>query len=303
MDEFIDFLYEMEIFIFITCGIIAVVCLSKWFRAPFVSWPPERRGATPAVFFLLPVMAFVIIMATLMSMASFDVVDDFFYLAMYLVMGFTSISMGIGLMRWYFDISWIDDAAHLNNRAALAVVSCAYIALALMYAGANVGDGPGWWCVVWAGTLGLVTWFISAGVVNTYTGVFERITIERDLGCGIRFGAFLLASGIILARASSGDWTSAWVTVVEFADGWPVLPLMLLVIVIERFFKKSAHDVQHSQTAGYAGSVLCGLAYVALAAASLFFLPSLAQTYLVHDSLSLPQDAAVALDFSQERHP
>lgn len=62
----------------------------------------------------------------------------------------------------------------------------------------------------------MTAWFIVNQLMNIFTQVFERITVGRDLYCGIRYGAYLLASGLILGRASAGDWTSLYMTIVEF---------------------------------------------------------------------------------------
>ncbi|MCL2752237.1 MAG: hypothetical protein FWE62_05730 [Firmicutes bacterium] len=181
----------------------------------------------------------------------------------------------------FFDISWRDDALYQNNKAAVVVVTSAYIALTLIYAGANAGDGPGWWCVIFAGGLGLITWLILSWVFNAVAKVFERITVGRDTACAIRFSLYLVAAGIILGKACSGDWTSFGRTVVEFADGWPVLPLTAAAILIELFFKyreKTAEVYQgyaeRTDKTGIAISAFFGLLYVAAAIACVVLMPA-----------------------------
>ncbi|MDZ4199651.1 MAG: hypothetical protein U1E27_10260, partial [Kiritimatiellia bacterium] len=52
---------------------------------------------------------------------------------------------------------------------------------------------------------------------------------------GRRWAGFLLGAGLLLGRASAGDWTSVDATFVEFfRDGWPVLVLLALAVVAER---------------------------------------------------------------------
>jgi hypothetical protein len=157
-------------------------------------------------------------------------------------------------MSCFFDLSWIDDVINLNNQAALPAIIGGFLGLTIIYSGANIGDGPGWWCVIFAGGMGLVSWlFLGAGICMA-DKVSERITVERDLGCGIRFGCYLLASGIILGRASGGDWTSFYMTVVEFYDvydRWPVLLLAAIEAVVERLYliqakKSSGNDTVFS---------------------------------------------------------
>ncbi|MCL1857267.1 MAG: hypothetical protein FWF84_06505, partial [Kiritimatiellaeota bacterium] len=86
-------------------------------------------------------------------------------------------------------------------------------------------------------------WVALAVIVHRATRVFERITVERDVGSGVRCGLYLLASGAILGRASSGDWTSFSATVEEFGIGWPALPLALVAITGELAFSRQAPHV------------------------------------------------------------
>jgi hypothetical protein len=178
---------------------------------------------------------------TLKVLASFDVVDATEYIILYVFLGYAWLWLGMLSMSCFFDLSWIDDALHLDNKAALPAIAGGFLGLTVIYSGANIGDGPGWWCVVFAGGIGFVTWlFLGIGICRA-DEVSERITVERDLGCGIRFGCYLLASGIIIGRASGGDWTSFYMTIVEFYDvydRWPVLFLAALEAVVERFYLK-----------------------------------------------------------------
>jgi len=186
-------------------------------------------------------------------------------------LGVVWLYLGITLMSCVFDLSWIDDALNLNNNAALIAVAGGFLGLAFIYSGANVGDGPGWWCVVFTGVLGLTVWIVLGRIINKFTQVFERITVERDIGCGIRFGSYLLASGIILARACAGDWTSFLMTVVEFMDGWPVLALAGLLILVERYFINRAESDENNNS--FFDSTLWGVVFILIAIAVVFLLP------------------------------
>jgi len=227
------------------------------------------------IFGCLPAISFIIILFTLKVLASFDVVNDPFYLIYFIVFGYTCIYFGLNLMAFFFDLSWIDDVIYLNNKAALFSITGGFLGLTLIYSCANIGDGPGWWCVVFAGGLGLITWIILGLIINKLTHIFERITVERDIGCGVRVGLYFIASCIILGRASAGDWTSFSMTVVEFGDGWPVLPLTALMIVIELNYINSAKDQYKTNDNSLAGSLFFGIAYVLIAIIIIILLPSL----------------------------
>jgi hypothetical protein len=81
-------------------------------------------------------------------------------------------------------------------------------------------------------TAGLaLVWYL----VGRLSRITDLITIDRDRSAGIRLGALLTASGLLLGRAVAGDWISAAATVSDFvAAGWPVLPLALMALLVER---------------------------------------------------------------------
>ena len=259
-----------ELIVFALSGFLTLRFLFKWYHATLFSWPFGRGKSKKIVLGLLPVAAFFIIMSTLETWASFDVVDDSFWIFFYIVLGFAWLWLGVLAMGAFFDLSWQDDILSMNNKAALYAFGGGFLGLTVIYAGANIGDGPGWWCVVFAGGRGLVAWIALAWAVNLFTNMFERVTVERDVFAGLRFGAFLLASGIILGRASAGDWTSFSMTVVEFLDGWPMLPLTLFAVMGEQlFFKERDAENDHAIL-----STVWGTALVVIAVACVIWLPN-----------------------------
>ena len=229
-----------EILLFLISLCLLCIFLFRWYKPLSKTWPPKRNRATKIMLGLLPAVFLIIIFITLKFFASFDVVDSVFYIIFYIVLGYAWMYGGLLLMSICFDLHWLDDVVYLNNKAALAAVAGEFLALALIYAGANVGDGPGWWCVLFAATLGIAAWLATGFVVHYCTGIFERITVDRDLGCGIRFFLYLLCSGAILGYACSGDWTSFSMTIEEFGAAWPILPLTAVFIIIERACKHRA---------------------------------------------------------------
>lgn len=146
-----------------------------------------------------------------------------FILLFYVFMGFAWIYLFNKLIFYFYDISWIDDIITNGNYAALSAYVGAILGLTLIYAGANIGDGPGFWCVIVAGGIGVLLWFVLALLINKCTGILERITISRDLGSGIRFGGYLLSTGVFLARGSRGDWFNFWQTIIDFTDIWIIV--------------------------------------------------------------------------------
>jgi len=229
-----------EYFIFFLSCFLLYRFFRRWYKPVINAWPREANRAAKTVLSMLPLVFLVLVFLILKFLASFDVVDSFIYIVFYIVLGFAWMYTGILLMTLCFGLRE-DDSVYLNNKAALAAVIGEFFSIAFIYLGANVGDGPGWWCVLFAGFLGLATWVLLGFFINICTGIFERITVERDLGCAVRFCIYLFISGAILGYACSGDWTSFKMTIVEFGIGWPVLPLTALFIIIEllvNFFQK-----------------------------------------------------------------
>lgn len=266
---------EAELLVFAFSVYLTYRFIKNWY-VPLVSiWPPVKRKAVRNTFGWLPTVSLGIILYTLTALASFDVVDSFGYILFYIIIGYAWLYLGLNFMAFFFNLSWIDDALNLNNKAALISITGGFLGLTILYAGANIGDGPGWWCVIFAGGLGLCLWILLALLVNLFTQVFERITVERDISCGIRMGSYLLGSGIILGRASAGDWTSFSMTIVEFMAGWPVLLLTALTIVVESCYhhihKLNMQDNQKSNK--LASSIFWAIVYLIIAVTSVMLLP------------------------------
>jgi len=253
-----------EVFVFVISLGFTLWFLIRWYRFIYDSSLPEREFSAWITMILLPLLSFMIIVFTLRFLASFDVVDDFIYIVFYILLGYAWLDIGLFFFFPVFDISWRDDVLNANKKAALFAVSGGFIGLTAIYAGANVGDGPGWWCVLFAGGLGLVSWYVLAFIADKLNHISERITIDRDLGCGLRFGAYVLAMGIVFARACAGDWTSFSRTVVEFGAGWPALCLTAFYVLLERFYYGRTNSDEQAES-GITGSIGWALIFIAAA--------------------------------------
>jgi hypothetical protein len=261
--------FFLEVVVFGTCVIFAAIRLVKWLTYTSDS---QSGRIFKLVLGFLPAVCLVMVFITLTTMASFDVVDSFLYIFCYMAMGMVWLVFGMYLLFKFFDVSWIDDALNMSNKAALVTVVAFGLAFTLIYAGANIGDGPGWWCVVFAGGAGISLYVFFVFLADKITGMFERITIDRDVSCGLRTGGYLIAAGIILARASAGDWTSFSMTIFEFWTGWPVLILTPLAVFVEFSYVKLARtNLENGEYKEYRGSsLLWGLGYIAGAIAVIF---------------------------------
>ena len=180
-----------------------------------------------------PVACGVLLWLVLRNLAAHDVRDAPQYLAFYLVLGAAWIGLGIRLMG-LLGLSVRDDALERRNAAAAWAAAGGLAGLTLCYAGANIGDGPGWWVVVYAALLSSATLLALWAILERLTRVSETVTVERDVAAGMRLGGFLVAAGLVLGRAVAGDWVSATATNVEFLrQACPVLVLLLLAVPLE----------------------------------------------------------------------
>ncbi len=255
---------DSEVFVLLLSISLTVFYLVVWFNPLLKIWPQSRIGFASKCFLFLPIISLIIYIYTLSNLASYDVVDSSLYKMFYLFMGYGWIYISMVLVSRLLDLSWKDDILYLANKSSVPAISGAYIAVSLIYAGANIGDGPGWWCVIIAGGIGLVIFFIFSSIFHKFTGIIEKVTIDRDKSASIRLGMYFIASGIILARASGGDWISLDQTIIDFWVSWPLVLLTILAIVFEKSFK--IKEIKSNKI-----SFLIGLLYIAFAVASLFY--------------------------------
>jgi hypothetical protein len=209
------------------------------------------------------------IAAVLVTAASHDVRDSGPYLFMYLVLGLAWMRVA-SVTFAYAGLSARDDLVERANGAARPAIAGALVGVACCYAGGNIGDGPGWWVVVFSAALATMAFLASWIALDRLAAANDAVTVDRDPASGVRLGAYLAATGVILGRSVAGDWISAPVTVADFiATAWPVLPLLGVAVAIERMMRPTPANPRPS-VAG--AGVLPGLVYLAAAAAYVFML-------------------------------
>lgn len=261
-----------EVALAIVSAMAAVFCWMTWYLSLFaVRGFGGRPGAVRRVV-LAPLAAMAVLWYVLRTMASFDVQDDIRYLAMYLVLGAAWTGLGVRLLPW-FGLDARRDVAERGNDAAAIAIAGAVLAGTLCFAGGNIGDGPGWWVVLFAALIASAGLLVIWGLVERMTNVSEVVTIERDLAAGIRLAGILIAAGLVLGRAVAGDWVSLDTTIRDFGmTAWPVLPIALLAVLIERMARPTVEQPSAAVvTWGAAPAIL----YIGLAAMYIVSLPAL----------------------------
>jgi hypothetical protein len=164
--------------------------------------------------------------------------DDAVYLFFYMAMGAGWLGTGTWLLS-VFGLSLRDDVCERGNAAAAWAIGGGMLGITALFAGANIGDGPGWWCVAFAGGLAMAALFLGWYALDALAGANDSVIVDRDTASGIRTGAYLAASGLLLGRGAAGDWTSAARTVVEFASAWAFVPLTVAAVFLETRFRPS----------------------------------------------------------------
>jgi hypothetical protein len=228
---------EDEIFVSVAAFIIGPVLwltrLLLWLRLP-------RAGRAIGGLAVTLAICTAILLAVLTTVAASDVINDRWYIAMYAVLGLAWLRMAAGAFG-LAGLSLRDDAVERRNGAALVAAAGAAIGVTCCYAGGNIGDGPGWWVVVFSAALASAVLFVLWLALVQLTSIGDAVTIDRDPAAGLRLGAFLAASGLLLGRAVAGDWESAWLTTMDATVALPWLSLLLgLAIIVERVAAPSA---------------------------------------------------------------
>jgi hypothetical protein len=181
-----------------------------------------------------------LIFVVLKAGASADVVNAPGYLFMYVVIGLAWVRATQWLFP-YMGLSPRDDVFERRNEAAVVPLIGAMTGVTLCYAGGNVGEGPGWWVVMFSAGLATAALMASWAVLGQLTLVHDSVTIDRDHAAGIRLGACLVSCGLILGRGVAGDWVSASDAVLDLTRALPALALILvLAVTIERLARPTA---------------------------------------------------------------
>jgi uncharacterized membrane protein YjfL (UPF0719 family) len=248
-------------------GLVVVVSIALWVLT-WIWWYWElgtgpklraERTGSRVLAFVLPLDLLLLYMI-LRRWASSDVKDSAEYLFQYVALGAAWLGVALRFLPW-LGISARDDVAERGNPAAAVALAGALLGIMLCYAGGNVGDGPGWWVVVFSSGIATAAFFLAWGVLESTAHTSDAVTIDRDVATGIRHAAFCVAQGGILARGVAGDWRSAAATAGDLAaHGWPALAVLGLAILFERALRPTGAEPRRSV---FVGGVVPGAVLVA----------------------------------------
>jgi uncharacterized membrane protein YjfL (UPF0719 family) len=182
---------------------------------------------------VVPPLCAALLFAILRRYSSEDVRDAPEYLLLYTAMGMAWLGIAAWLLT-QIGLSFRDDVVERGNPAAAWAISGALAGVTLCYAGGNIGNGPGWWVVVFCAALATAVLLLLWLLLDQATRIADTVTIDRDPAAGLRLAGFFVAVGLVLGRAVAGDWTSAESTVLDFGLlAWPALGIWGAAALLE----------------------------------------------------------------------
>lgn len=245
-----------EILALIGSVFIAAIIWGRWL---FLKLNLKRFSATSSpeniALSISLVLSGGLLFSLLANYASHDVRDSDVYMTFYLVMGAAVDGLGTVFLDW-LGLSMRDDVIERRNPASALALAGVIPGLTLAYAGSNIGDGPGWWVVVFCSGLAVGGLLFGWLVLDRITHLGETITIERNRAAGVRIGAWFIATGAILGRAAAGNWIDVRHTLADFgrislgAIGLLGLTLALEIWVRPRADNPHNHLVRHGLIPG-----------------------------------------------------
>src|SRR5215469_5251918 len=142
-----------EVFALIVSFVVGIVGWRAWFGGLLFLQPLSRKPATQFLGWFSPVAAGAALLFVLFKWSSSDVRDAPIYIFFYMAMGFGWAGLW-NLILPYAGLSFRDDALERDNDSAGLAIAGSLVGAMLAFAGANIGQGPGWWVVVFCSALG-----------------------------------------------------------------------------------------------------------------------------------------------------
>lgn len=224
---------ETEFIATVISAIIAIVGWGQLLLRGVALNQHVRRGNAASAGFMGLIAVFAINLTVLRTLAAGDVRGDPRYITMYLLMSLAAAVFALVALRM-FGLRTAD-ITERGNSAAKTLLLCSLIAAGFAFAGANIGDGPGFHVVVFSAVLSYGAIFMLTLVHTGAARTMYRILVDRDRGTAIRFGCLLIGCSIVLGRAVAGTWVDAGTTVSDFLRiGWPAAVLVIGDIVVAR---------------------------------------------------------------------
>lgn len=250
-----------EVFLLVLLTPISLIYWGAWFGAALETKLIVRPGPRIIALGVCWISCFGIVLAVLLTAADPEVRETPIYIILFLEV--TAVALAaVTAAAWLIGISTIDDAVRRPNFAAVWVTIGLWTGTAVACAGANVGRGDTIGTTNGPLTLGVATIVILWTVLVAFAGT-SSITQHRDSATGIRQGGLLVAWGLIMARATAGDWESVADTLKDYVlQGAPALLLLFVARPIELWLRPTVQRPAPPRGAG----ILPAVAYLVIAA-------------------------------------
>jgi hypothetical protein len=249
-----------EVPVAILAGVVTAAYWGSWlWAAGQTSLLVRPFGRTAALLFCLA-GSFGLVFVTLLTWADPVVRTGPGYIILFLAAAGVALAAATAVAP-AIGVSPLDDAVRRPNAAAVWVTGGLWLGTALAVAGANVGRGDTIGTTIGPLALGVATLLVLWAVHAAGTGAAAAVRLDRDVPSGIRQAGLLVAWGLILARATAGDWESVARTWEDFAaQGWPAAALLALAVPVERALRPSAERPAPSWAAGVGPALVYVLA-------------------------------------------
>lgn len=223
-----------EGFALLLAALLGIILWAMWYYPLAVAGRRVRHRGRRWPLAVAPLACASLLYGVLRQWSAEDVRTDAAYMLFYMVIG--AAWMGVVHKQLpLYGLSARDDVLERGNEAAGWVCIAALLGGTCCFAGANVGNGPGWWVVLFSAWLSTSSLFILWWLIHVGCGLAEKVTVERDPAAGLRAAGFFVGCGLILGRAVAGDWVSAAATTADFLRmAWPALVLAGAVVAVER---------------------------------------------------------------------
>jgi len=221
---------------------LTTVLWGRWYYSLLLGRSFRSPGHGRMALALVPLFCMILLFAVLLIWSANNVKTDLLTVMLYIMLG----AGWLGLAQLVFGLLGIsarDDVLERRNPAAAWVISGQLIGTTFCFAGANVGNGPGPEVVIFCVVLSTSALFLLWFSVDRAASIADTVTIDRHLGTGIRMCGWLIATGIVLGDAVTGDWKSTYGTMCDFAVcAWPLVVVALLIVYLERKTRSLSSD-------------------------------------------------------------
>jgi uncharacterized membrane protein YjfL (UPF0719 family) len=181
-----------------------------------------------------PIVCLLLLLLCLERFAAKEVRESDFYVLVYMAIGAGSLGISSQIFP-FLGVSARDEDLERRNSASAIAVTGALLGASFCFAGGNIGEGPGVEAVAASAGAAIGVWFFFWYSLEVLSGrrLSERITVERDVGSGVRLAGLLVANGLIIGAAAAGDWIPSRFLHDFALSAWPALVLTVAAITVE----------------------------------------------------------------------